>query len=292
MDQKLCIGMPAYNSEEYIGEAIESLLGQTFSDFLLVISDNASTDNTEEICRKYQSHDKRIYYYRNQSNIGSDLNYNKVLTYANTKYFKWSSSNDIHHKDYVKECVDLLEKNVDVVLAFPRTKFFNTNLHQATEHQDNLDLRSENPVERFKTLMKNITYCNIMYGVTRTNIIKKVMPLKNYDFSDYCLLAELALHGKFFEVPEYMFYRRFSKATNSSLMSYEEQRKYYDPTLSQFPLFIKWKLHINYIKAVLRSPISMSSKVALELFISKKIFCEREDFISEITEWLKKNRKT
>src|SRR3954470_9957348 len=78
----ITIGLPCYNSEKYLVQSIESLLSQTYGNFVLIISDNASTDRTEEICRRYAAADARVRYVRNPVNIGMSGNFNRVFALA------------------------------------------------------------------------------------------------------------------------------------------------------------------------------------------------------------------
>jgi glycosyltransferase involved in cell wall biosynthesis len=88
---RLSIGMPVFNGEKYLKEALDSILAQTYSDFELLISDNASTDRTEQICREYAAKDRRIRYYRNEKNIGAPKNFNRVFELSSGKYFRWAT---------------------------------------------------------------------------------------------------------------------------------------------------------------------------------------------------------
>ena len=92
---KISIGMPIYNGASYIDQAINSVLNQTFKDFELIISDNASTDNTENICKKYLSLDNRIHYLRQKKNIGGINNFKFVLDSSVGKYFMWLAADDV-----------------------------------------------------------------------------------------------------------------------------------------------------------------------------------------------------
>ena len=118
---KISVGMPVYNGAKYLTQAIESILNQSLGDFELIISDNCSTDGTEEICRAFQKSDGRIRYYKNESNIGAARNYNRVFKLATAKYFRWANADDISHKDLHKKCYDLLEKRSEAVLSFGMT---------------------------------------------------------------------------------------------------------------------------------------------------------------------------
>ena len=106
---RVSIGMPVFNGENYLAEALDSLLTQTFSDFELIISDNASTDKTEEICRAYAVRDQRIRYFRNQENLGASRNYNRVFELSSGEYFKWAAHDDLCAPEFLGRCVDVLD---------------------------------------------------------------------------------------------------------------------------------------------------------------------------------------
>jgi len=114
------IGMPIYNAEKFLRQALDALLGQTFGDFELIISDNGSTDGSEAICREYASKDSRIKYYKNETNLGAAKNFNRVFELSRGEYFKWASHDDICDPEYLERCVELLDRNPAVVLCYPK----------------------------------------------------------------------------------------------------------------------------------------------------------------------------
>jgi glycosyltransferase involved in cell wall biosynthesis len=116
---KVSIGLPVYNGENFIREAIDSILGQIFCDFELIISDNASSDGTEEICRSYAGRDQRVRYYRNEENIGSSGNYTRVFLLAKGKYFKWTAHDDICKPDFIEKCIEVLDKDDSLETTSP-----------------------------------------------------------------------------------------------------------------------------------------------------------------------------
>ena len=99
---RICLGLPVYNGERYLRQAIDSMLAQTFRDFELIISDNASTDRTREICLEYQKRDPRVRYFRNESNIGPAANFNLVFQRAHAEYFKWVAADDVCEPDFLR----------------------------------------------------------------------------------------------------------------------------------------------------------------------------------------------
>jgi glycosyltransferase involved in cell wall biosynthesis len=114
------IGLPVYNGENFLHEAITSILAQTFQDFELIISDNASTDKTEEICRAFTDQDERIKYSRNRENIGVEKNFYRVFALSSGKYFKWAAHDDLCHPDFLQSCIDVLDRDFTTVLCYPR----------------------------------------------------------------------------------------------------------------------------------------------------------------------------
>ena len=92
---KVSVGMPAYNSARWIDSSIRSILEQSFTDLELIISDNASTDGTYELCMQFAKQDPRIRVLRNERNVGANRNYLAVLSAARGEYFKWAASSDL-----------------------------------------------------------------------------------------------------------------------------------------------------------------------------------------------------
>src|SRR5246127_6023313 len=116
------VGLFVYNGERFIEEALQSILKQTFTDFELIISDNASTDRTGEIVKAYAERDNRIRYYRNEKNIGAGWNARRVYELATGKYFKWATADDFLEPDLLRRCVEILESDPGCVAAYTRTR--------------------------------------------------------------------------------------------------------------------------------------------------------------------------
>ncbi|EIJ43129.1 glycosyl transferase [Beggiatoa alba B18LD] len=112
------IGLPVYNGEKYLANAIELLLQQTFTDFELIISDNASTDKTAKICQEYANRDRRIIYFRQLENIGVVANFEFVLQKAQGEYFMWAAHDDEWSENYIESLVNTLSKYPDVDIVY------------------------------------------------------------------------------------------------------------------------------------------------------------------------------
>ena len=121
-DQPLVsIGMTVFNCERFLAKTIEALLSQEYKNFELFISDNASEDRSQEICRQYQAQDQRIHFSANETNMGARYNAHKVLYQAaRGKYYMWATDNDLWHPTFIAKCVEVLENDPQVVLAYPR----------------------------------------------------------------------------------------------------------------------------------------------------------------------------
>ena len=113
------IGLPVFNGAKHIRYALDSILAQTLDDIEVIISDNASTDGTDEICQNYATLDKRIRYSRNDTNLGAAPNFNKVFSLAQGKYFQWAAHDDIYDTEFLQTCVTALETDSAIVLCFP-----------------------------------------------------------------------------------------------------------------------------------------------------------------------------
>ena len=208
MGQHPCVSidMPLYNAEKFLEETLDSLLAQTFDDFEIIISDNASTDRTAFICHSYMSKDSRIRYVRNETNLGAAFNYNRTFELSSGKYFKWAASDDLCAPDYLAKCVSVLEAHPETVLCYPRTTIINENGKPIRQYHDGLDLRSPNVSERFSWAVQRILECNAVFGLIRSDVLRKTPKIGNYTASDRVLLVELTLHGQFYELPEYLFF--------------------------------------------------------------------------------------
>jgi glycosyltransferase involved in cell wall biosynthesis len=214
---RLSVGMPVYNGERFLREAIDSILGQTYEDFELVVSDNASTDGTEEICRDYARRDPRVVYLRSEVNRGAAWNHNRLIEVARGSLFKWVGADDIYRPEFLSRCVAALDADPDAVLAYPRTIVIDEAGTPVSEYAPDWDLRSPDPFERLRTVIPRIGNFNAdaVSGVVRTQALRSTRLLPRYYGGDKALLGELCLRGKFLEVPEYLLLRRMHRAASS-----------------------------------------------------------------------------
>jgi glycosyltransferase involved in cell wall biosynthesis len=203
----LTIGLPVYNGEKYVAESLEALLGQTFADFELVISDNASTDGTADICRGYEKQDSRVRYFRQPRNVGLAPNHNVVVEQARGELFKWASNDDLYARDLIERCVDALDKDQDVVLAHSWTAKVDDSGAVTMACEYPLNTAAARAPERFRSLLFD-NGGDDDYGVIRTEVLRRTAMKESYHHADRTIIAELSLYGRFYQVPDWLYFRR------------------------------------------------------------------------------------
>ena len=206
---KVSIGMPVYNGENYIREAIESIIIQTYQDFELIICDNASVDNTRDICLYYKRKDKRISYICNERNLGASKNFNKTFQISQGEYFKWATHDDKISANMLESCVRLLDKDKSVILAYPRTISIDPHGKEIQTRNEHFVVTSASPAWRYTQLCLYMYKCYPVFGLMRSQYLRQTRLIDSFPHSDRILLLELSLLGRFSEVSEAIFYRRF-----------------------------------------------------------------------------------
>jgi glycosyltransferase involved in cell wall biosynthesis len=204
---RLTIGLPVYNGEKYLAESLDSLLAQTYEDYELIISDNASTDATAEICHRYQKQDSRVRYFRQARNIGSTPNHNFVASQGRGEMFKWASHDDLYAPDLLSRCVEALDEYPQVVLAHAWTAQIDSSGRITRSFEYPLATGSERAPERFRSMLFG-QGGDDYYGVIRARTVRAIAPQDSYHHSDRTIVAEISLHGAFYQVPDWLYFRR------------------------------------------------------------------------------------
>ena len=201
---KLSIGLPVYNGANYLRLSLDSILQQDYTDYDLIISDNASTDNTPAICREYAERDRRIRYFRNESNIGAAGNYNRVFNLAQGDFFKWASHDDLHLSGFLSRCVGLLESApVSVVLVAPQAEIIDEAGRRSSQCEvERLETRRPRPYQRAADVLGELRWATALFGVFRTEALGKTRLLDRFHAADFVLLLEVAMLGEIWELPE------------------------------------------------------------------------------------------
>lgn len=265
----LTVGMPIYNGERYVADAIESVLSQTYGDFEFIISDNASTDATEELCRGYASRDDRIVYSRLDKNVGAAANFNRVFLMSQSPYFKFAAHDDLCEGRFLETCMNAFEDAPDdVVLCFPRTVKIDSEDNRLGEIEDSLDLRDGTPQRRFRSFLTRYNLSNPYYGVVRASAYGSTRMHQSFIAADMVLLGELALRGRFWQLPEPMFLRRFhSGMSGEAASTLAELAQHYDTSHRGEPVLYRSRLFREFARAIAAAPLSAHQRALCRLHL-------------------------
>lgn len=289
-NSKVSIGMPIYNGEAFLRETLDAILAQTFSDFELIISDNASTDTTEQICQEYATKDRRICYFREGHNIGASANFNRVFQLASSQYFKWSAADDLHAPDFLAKCVEILDRDRSVVLCHSQVQIINEQGQFLHNYNLQLDTNLPEPQKRFHDLL-SWHLCYQIFGLVRSSTLKKTSLLGNYGHADGVLLASIGLQGKFYQIPEPLFFARKHPQQSMSLFfpdyltladndfalsankipDYHAYTVWFDPAKKGKIIFPHWRIFGEYCLCVWRASLSIPEKIRCYLSMFQQL---------------------
>jgi glycosyltransferase involved in cell wall biosynthesis len=239
---RVSIGLPVYNGARFLPAALDSLVGQTFDDFELIVSDNASTDETQAIVEEYAQRDARIVYVRQIRNQGAPRNFNYVVERATGDYFKWAAADDICAPTLLQRCVDVLVQDASVVCCHARTRKIGEQGELLPQFDDPTDgglptkwflegdVRrhrpdgsSPSPSRRFADVLLYSGWGVRSFGVMRTSVMRQTSLIRPYYGSEKVMMAELALRGRCYDVPETLFFQRIHEQASSQLSTAGKQ---------------------------------------------------------------------
>jgi len=275
---RVSIGLPVHNGERYLAETLDSLLAQTYSEFTLIIFDNASTDRTEEICRAYAGRDDRIRYTRNPENLGAAANFNRAFCFSQSDYFKWAAHDDLCAPEYLDRCVGVLDSHPSVVVCHTRTGIIDERGTFLHDYDDQLDFRYPLPHERFRAyLFRRAREWNAIFGLMRADVLAKTPLIGRYVSSDQVLLGELVLRGGLYQIPERLFYRRDHPGNHwRANRTTRSRAAWFDPGNRghwQWP--VTCKHHHEYLSAIRRAPLDPFERIkcfmVLEGWLAKRL---------------------
>jgi glycosyltransferase involved in cell wall biosynthesis len=263
---RLTVGLPVYNGENFLAESIEALLGQKYEDFELILSDNASTDSTAEICERYVKADSRVRYFRQPRNIGCAPNHNFLVEQARGELFKWASSDDLYARDLLERCVAALDDDPGIVLAHSWTAMIDPSSAVTEKVEYGLATASPSTPERFRSMLFD-DGGDDDGGVMRISMLRKIAPLDSYQHADRTQVAEISLWGRFYQVPEWLYFRR--DHPDRALRANPTVRSWctnLDPRRAdrlRHPLVRLYGEYIwGYISAIQRAPLSPADRRA------------------------------
>jgi glycosyltransferase involved in cell wall biosynthesis len=259
------IGMPVFNGADFIRQSVKSLLDQDYENFELIISDNASGDETESICRSLAKNDIRIRYSRNHENIGAAGNYNKVFLNARGKYFKWAAHDDECHPAMLRKCVEVLEKSPkSVTMVYPLAELIDESGATIVPELDRIASRDPSPHRRLAHLLWSLNMCDPVFGLIKTEYLRKTQLIGPFFGADYVLLSELVMLGQIWEIDETLFrLRAHQKRSMKANPSARARAAWYDPSAAR-KIFIlpNWERMVwEILKSIRRSQLQPIEKI-------------------------------
>jgi glycosyltransferase involved in cell wall biosynthesis len=213
---RVTVGLPVFNGERFLADAIRSILSQSFADFELLISDNGSTDMTEQISREFAAADPRVRFYRNASNIGADRNYNRCVTLAAGDYFWGIGHDDLADRTYLEKCVQALDADPGLVFCHSRVRKIDETGAVIGEYEPQAFSTSNRPHHRLFDVTCRTRWTIAGHAVLRLSALRKTGLLIPHPASDTILQSELVLLGRIYEIPEFLFFHRLAPVRRSN----------------------------------------------------------------------------
>jgi len=210
------IGIPVYNGQRSIKQALDALRAQTYDNLELVISDNASTDATDEICREYVAKDRRIKYFRNPVNVGLYENFRRVVTLATGEYFMWAAADDLKPPTAVENCVRAILGNERAVTAHGIILIRTADGKESAEYPNDIPLADTSAAARIRNFTYGLRHHGMFFCLHRRAALLQAR-LGNHVGQDYLLCLQMCLLGpiEYIPVPVIIYQERgMSPSTN------------------------------------------------------------------------------
>lgn len=257
----ITVALPVYNGERFLERSLRCMLGQDFEDFELLISDNGSTDATGEICRAFAAADHRVTYLPSDRNRGLAWNWNRPVPLARGHFFKWVAADDEHEPAYLRRTLAALQTDPGAVLAHSRTVDIDEDGKVLSPVEHGLRFDAAQPHERFSELTRQGYPSVQIFGLVRTDVLRRTGLHGPYPRSDRALLAELGLHGRLIEVDEILFRRR--EFASRVTRSHDLRQRYavFAGRPPRGPVFPSWRLLWEFWRAISRSPLPPAEKL-------------------------------
>jgi glycosyltransferase involved in cell wall biosynthesis len=256
------IGVPVYNGENYLAEALSSLLQQTHRDLEVIISDNGSTDGTREIAKKFESSDSRVRYHRQPVNLGAAGNYNFTLEQAGGEYFMWNAHDDVREPRYVELALQAFRNHPGASCVFSRSARIDAEgkFRHVMRRPD--ELLSKDPGHRLRATIRCSHPGLIIFGLIDRRQLLQTGRHGDFPGADRVLAVELAVAGEFVELPEVLFfnrdhpdrYVRIKKRPNAGRDRLQEA--WWDPARADRIVFPAWSRFRGYFHAIRTAPLT------------------------------------
>lgn len=281
---KVSIGLPVYNGENYLAEAIGSVLRQSFADFELLISDNASTDRTPEIIARFAAQDPRIRWERQDRNRGAAWNYDRTFAMGRAPYFKWLAHDDLIGETFLAEAVALLDTAPEFVGAISRVTTKIDAKGQAIETVAfDLDPPGLSVSERFEHYIGVGTcHCSPFFGLYRRSVMATSGLHGDYEASDLIFIGEILLRGRIAHLPEAeMFFRQHGAQFSQAVLKEPALVPEWLVTGKKLGAFRTLRKSLGYLHAIRRSNLVRADRIRTRTTIAKLTWKRRRAIVRD-----------
>ncbi|MBV6416787.1 MAG: hypothetical protein CMLOHMNK_01402 [Steroidobacteraceae bacterium] len=287
---RITVGLPVYNGEKYLAAAIESHLSQSFGDFELVISDNGSTDATEDICTRFANLDSRVRYLRSPTNRGILWNHRRVMEPIGdaTPYFRWAGADDILEPGLLAAMVAVLDKRPEVEAVMPGTKNIDENGAIIRTMDRTLNLESPDVYQRARQILLANYQHVIAYGLLRAPSLRHMRTGPNYIGWDPVFIWELALRGQVFQLVEPALLRRFHRGSISRVKTVKEMKKWVEPDARPGMNFPHWTWAYEHARALFATPLPVRERSRIAAFLMRVTLWQRSELMRDVTQAAKR----
>ncbi len=279
---RVTLGLPVFEGGHLIGAAIESILQQDYGDFELIISDNASSDQTQAVCESWAARDARIRYIRHETNRGAAWNHNFCIHEARGDYFKWCSDDDRLAPSFLGKCVAALDADLGATLAHALTVDVTPDGEVIRRRVEPIVATQAAPHDRFRSVIFELQGCMPVFGVVRIETLRNTAMLGPYTASDRVLLAELALRGRWTAVPEYLFFH--GEHPRRSTYTYPDLRarvEWFDTAKAGQVAFPSWRLAYELFRAIGRTPLTVRERLLAGIVALHRAFGLRQELVQD-----------
>lgn len=271
------IGLPVYNGQRFLSDAIDALLAQDCPSLEIVICDNASDDTTEQIARRASSADSRIQYFRSSSNHGAARNFNWAFQMATGRYFKWAAHDDLHDPRFVSLCVEALEADPELTVAYSRAVDIDEEGRLLHEWGPMPICTGNRPSGRLADVLSVNHRAFPIFGVFPRAVLARTSLIKSFALSDLLTLGELALLGPWHEVPENLFlHREHDGRSTRTHVGKDARATWFDTARPERPAVPHWNLLAGYLRAMSRVRMGGS---------------ERARTLGVVMQWARQNKR-
>ncbi len=282
---RLTIGVPVYNGEDYIAEAITSHLEQDFTDFELIVSDNCSDDSTPEIVKEFVEADSRVTYSRNTENVGGPANFNRLFRLGQGELFRWAAADDRIEPGYLSKVIAMMDDDPAVAIGHSEALLIDPTSEpmlkmdrgylggdgfleaiRLTPPPGDERFRSSKPHNRIDAVINNNHRNFYIFGIMRRNLMMQTRLHGLFYGGDRTLLVEMAMRGTFRKVPEQLFASR-SHAKNSGRngLNFEELKQHGAQDMRFASQVMK-----GYVDAIRSAEVGRADELKCMAIVAKK----------------------